>query len=219
MRFVRSQLTLVALAGLLAVTTACASVSELEETQNQVAALQREMVTLTAELTAAQGKVTTLEQDMAGLQAGYLLLGADLRVDLDTAQSSIAELKDDLTTASGDLGALENTFLLGQDQRDAQNESQRQADRLLLVHDLSNIALMVSDVPAFDIASVAVSDAIEEIGDSGLANAWDGISDEFHAWWDAPLDSLEEAIAAEELRINIDTYLGILQQRLVASVG
>lgn len=208
MRFVRYQLILVALAGLLAVTTACATTGELDETQTQVAALQQSVVTLTAELTAAQGRVTSLEQDLAGL-----------RVDLDTAQSDVVDVKDDLTTASSDLGALKNTFLLSQDQRDTQHESQRQADRLLLIHDLSNIALMVSDIPAFDIASVAVSDAIEEVGDNGLANAWDGISDEFHAWWDAPLDSIEEAVAAEELRINIDTYLGILQQRLTASVG
>ncbi len=208
MRFVRRQLTLVALAGLLAVTTACASVSELDETQTQVASLQQSVVTLTAELTAAQGQVTSLEQDLAGL-----------RVDLDTTQSDVVDLTDDLTTASSDLGALKNTFLLSQDQRDAQHESQRQGDLLLLLHDLSNIALTVSEVSAFDIAAVAVGDAIEEAGDDDLASAWDGISDEFHAWWEAPLGSLEEATAAEELRINIDTYLGILQQRLTASVG
>ncbi|MCH7706440.1 MAG: hypothetical protein IIB33_05270 [Chloroflexi bacterium] len=219
MRFIRPRLSLVALAGLLAVTTACASASGLEETQAQVAALQQSVVTLTAELTAAQSRVSSLEEDLAGLQAGYLALGAGLRVDLDTAQSNVAELRDDLTTASSDLGALKNTFLLAQDQRDAQHESQRQADRLLLIHDLSNIALTVNDISAFDIAAVAVSDAIEEIGDTRLASAWDGISDEFHAWWDAPLDSLEEATAAEELRINMDTYLGILQQRLTAGVG
>ena len=38
-----------------------------------------------------------------------------LRVDLDTAQSSAAELSDDLTAATSDLGALKNTFLLAQE--------------------------------------------------------------------------------------------------------
>ena len=89
----------------------------------------------------------------------------------------------------------------------------------MLIHDLSSIALSASDLSSFDIAAVAVSDAIEAAGDEGLASAWDGISDEFHAWWEAPVDSLEEAMAIEELRINIDTYLGILQQRLTADVA
>ena len=72
---------LVALAGLLAVTTACASASGLDETQTQVAALQQSVVTLAAELTAAQSRVSSLEQDLAGL-----------RVDLDTAQSNVVDM-------------------------------------------------------------------------------------------------------------------------------
>ena len=72
---------LVALAGLLAVTTACASASGLDETQTQVTALQQSVVTLAAELTAAQSRVSSLEQDLAGL-----------RVDLDTAQSNVVDM-------------------------------------------------------------------------------------------------------------------------------
>ena len=72
---------LITLASLLAVTTACASASGLDETQTQVAALQQSVVTLAAELTAAQSRVSSLEQDLAGL-----------RVDLDTAQSDVVDM-------------------------------------------------------------------------------------------------------------------------------
>lgn len=118
------------------------------------------MVTLTAELTTAQSRVSSLEQDLAGL-----------RVDLDTAQSDVVDMQDDLTTATSDLGALKNTFLLSRDQRDARHESQLQADCLLLVHDLSSIAFIVTDLAPFDIAAVAVGNAIDETGDEDLANA------------------------------------------------
>mgnify|MGYP001422776854 CR=1 FL=1 len=54
MRFVRPTIELIALAGLLAVTTACASASVLDETKAQVATLQQTVDTLAADLTAAR---------------------------------------------------------------------------------------------------------------------------------------------------------------------
>ena len=222
MKAARYLLTLAAMAGLMAVTTACASSGELEETRAQVAALQQSMNTLTADLTAAQVRVSSLEEELAGLQSG--LTGTEgqvsgLRVDLDTAQSNFADLSDDLTTATSDLGALKNTFLLAQDQRNAQHDSQLQADRLLLVHDLSSIAFTVTDIAAFDIATVAVGNAIDETGDQDLADAWDRVPPTYHAFLDAPIGSQEELDTFEDWRTAIDTFLGILQQRLTAGVG
>ena len=112
MRFVRPTFELIALAGLLAVSTACASASVLDETQVQVASLQQTVDTLTADLTAARERVSSLEQDVSGL-----------RVDLNTARSNVADMREDLTSASSDLGALKNTFLLSQDQRDTQHQT------------------------------------------------------------------------------------------------
>ena len=151
MRFVRPTIELITLVGLLALTTACASASVLDETQTQVAALQQSVDTLTADLTAAQSRVSSLEQDLASLQGELSSTEGDvssLRVDLDTARSNVADMREDLTSASSDLGALKNTFLLSQDQQEAPLQSQRRADRLLLIHDLSSIAFTVTDIAA-----------------------------------------------------------------------
>ena len=114
---------------------------------------------------------------------------------------------------------MKNIFLLSQDQRDAQHESQLQADCLLLVHDLSSIAFTVTDIAPFDIAAVAVGNAIDETGDEDLANAWDQVSPAYHDFLDVPVGSQEELATFQDWRTAIDTYLGILQQRLTASVG
>ena len=152
--------------------------------------------------------MSSLEQDQSGL-----------RVDLDTARSNVADMREDLTSTSGDLGALKHTFLLSQDQRDAQHESQRRADHLLLIHDLSSIAFTVSDRAAFDIAAVAVEDAIQSFQDGSLATAWGRVSPAYHDFLDASLGSQDEFDAFETWRIAVDTFLGILQQRLTADVG
>jgi hypothetical protein len=64
-----------------------------------------------------------------------------------------------------------------------------------------------------------VDDAIQALPDDSLASAWGRVSPAYHDFLDAPVGSQEEFDAFEAWRIAVDTFLGILQQRLTADVG
>jgi hypothetical protein len=87
------------------------------------------------------------------------------------------------------------------------------------MHNLSGIVFTVTDLVPFDIAAVAVGNAIDETGDEDLANAWNQVSPAYHDFLDAPVGSQEEFATFQDWRTTIANYLAILQERLTASLG
>lgn len=178
MFFWKRSLQVVTAVGLLVLGTACASSSNLEQTRDQLAALQQKMDTLTQDLAAAQAGLATTTGDLARTRADLAAAQSDLaklKDGLGTSSADLAKARADLTGATNSLGDLKNTFLsLRQDVEKVQTvqDKAQKAARFMVVGHLYAFMGAASDEDALNAAAVAVTGAVRATDDSALTGAW-----------------------------------------------
>ena len=211
---------------------------QLDSTKSDLASTQNDVSTLKGGLTTAQSDVTELKNDLGTAQSDVTELKNGLgttqsdvtkvKTDLGGVTTDLVNAKADLSSTATSLDTLDNTFLMHQGDMDGLHAAQSEAGKVALVKHLIDIFLRTSNDSSEETpTAVAVADAINDLGDNALAEAWDAFIPALKEFADAANALPENPTTAQALAFlalaveystKNDTLIALLRQKLVGTV-